>query len=108
LVDSDEYFVAEMQTRDHEHDKLIPGPLGKAELAGQLSAWTTAQHRANAAHTLVFHAADEPANLGDAVAEADRYIAGVGELLAPEPQPHRGHHYWTGSTRSIGPARDGR
>jgi len=107
LVDSDEYFVAEMQTRDHEHDKLIPGPLGKAELAAQLSEWTTAQHRANAAQTVVFHAAAEPADLATAVAEADRYIAGVAELLSPEPQPHRGHRYWIGSI-AVNRARTGR
>src|SRR5579864_4759702 len=97
LVDSDEYFVVEMQKRDHEHDTLIPGPLVKEELAAQLSEWTTAQHRANAAHTVVFHAADEPPNLADTIAEADRYIAKVGELLSPQPQPHREHHYWIGS-----------
>jgi hypothetical protein len=97
LIDSDEYFVIEMQKRDQEHQKLIPGPLGKSELAGQLSDWTTAQHRKNAEQTVVFHAGDAPANLADAVAEADRYIAGVGELLSPQPQPHRDHHYWAGS-----------
>ena len=97
LCDSEEYFVVEMQNRDHEHDKLVPGPLGKAQLAAQLSEWTTAQHRANAAHTIVFHAADEPANIADAAAQADRYIASVGKLLSPQPQPHRGHHYWVGS-----------
>jgi hypothetical protein len=107
LVDSDEYFVVEMQKRDQEHDMLIPGPLSKAELAAQLSEWTTAQHRANAAQTVVFHAADEPANLAAAVAEADRYIASTGELLPPQPQPHRGHHYWIGSI-AVNRARTGR
>jgi hypothetical protein len=107
LVDSDEYFVVELQTRDHEHAKLIPGPLGKAELAVQLSEWTTAQHRENASRTVVFHAGDTPANLAGAVAAADRYIAGVGELLSPLPQPHRGHHYWIGSI-AVNRARTGR
>ena len=107
LCDSDDYFVVEMQKREHERDKLAPGPLGKAQLAAQLSEWTTAPHRANAAHTIVFHAADAPANLTDAVVHADRYIASVGELLAPQPQPHRGHHYWIGSI-AVNRARTGR
>jgi hypothetical protein len=97
LIDSDEYFVVEVQMRDHDHAMLIPGPLGKAELAAQLSEWTTAQHRENAARTVVFHAGDAPANLADAIAEADQYIASVVELLSPQPQPHRDHHYWIGS-----------
>lgn len=107
LCDSDEYFVVEMQTEGHDHDKIFPGPLSKAKLAAQLSEWTTAQHRANAAHTLVFHAADEPASLTDAVAQADRYIADVAGLLAPQPQPHRDHHYWIGSI-AVNRARTGR
>jgi hypothetical protein len=107
LANSDEYFVVEMQARDHERDNLLPRPLGEAELAAQLSEWTTAQHRANAAHTLVFHAADEPENLGTAVAAADRCIADVGQRLSPEPQPHRGHPYWTGSI-AVNRARTGR
>jgi hypothetical protein len=107
LVDSDEYFVVEMQKRDHERDRLIAGALANAKLAAQLSEWTTAQHRANAAHTMVFHAADKPANIADTIAEADRYIASVGELLPPQPQPHRGHHYWVGSI-AVSRARTGR
>ena len=107
LCDSDEYFVVELQKRAHEHDKLAPGPLDKDQLAAQLSEWTTAQHRANAAHTIVFHAADEPTNLADAVVHADRYIASVGALLTPQPQPHRGHHYWIGSI-AVNRARTGR
>jgi hypothetical protein len=97
LADSDDYLVVEMQKRDHEQQKLIPGPLSKSALANQLSEWTTAQHRENASRTLVFHAGDVPASLSDTIAEADRYVAGVGELLSPRPQPHRGHHYWVGS-----------
>ena len=97
LVDSDDYLVVEMQKRDHEHQKLIPGPLSKSALADQLSEWTTAQHRENASRTLVFHAGDVPASAGDTIAEADRYVASVGQLLSPQPQPYRGHHYWVGS-----------
>ncbi len=81
--------------------------MGKAQLAAQLSEWTTAQHRANAAHTIVFHASDAPENLADATAEADRYVAGVAELLSPQPQPHRDHHYWVGSI-AVNRARTGR
>ena len=97
LVDSDRYLVVELQRRHHEYDNLLPGPIGETELAKQLSEWATAQHRENVAHTLVFHAADEPAGLTDAIAEADRYVARIGDLLSPQPQPHRGHHYWVGS-----------
>ena len=107
LIDSDEYFIVEMQKRDHDHQNLIPGPLDKSALAAQLSEWTTAQHRENAIQTVVFHAGDVPANLGDVAAEADRYVAEIGQLLSPQPQPHRGHHYWVGSI-AVNRARSGR
>lgn len=97
LVDSDEYLVVELQKHDHERANLLPGPLVESELARQLSEWTTAQHRENADHTVVFHAADKPAGLDDFVSAADRYIARIRSLLSPQPQPHRNHHYWIGS-----------
>ena len=97
LTDSDEYTVIEMQPRHHEKRNLVPGPLEVHELAESLSEWTTADHRRNVDSTLVFHAGDVPEALPSFVAEADAFIASVRGLLAPQPHPHRGHHYWIGS-----------
>ena len=97
LTDSDEYLVVEMQPRYHERGFLRIGPVDIPTLAESLSEWTTARHRENAGHTLVFHAAELPAALAATTAEADRFIAEVGSALSAKPQPHRDHPYWIGA-----------
>ena len=97
ITDSDDYFVLELQTRNHEANQLRPGPLGTTDLAASLTEWTTARHRENALSTLVFHAEEIPSTVDKISAEADAFIEGVtGELIAP-PQPHRNHPYWIGA-----------
>jgi len=107
VASSDDYCVVEMQRRGHESDIILPGPVDKPVLAADLSQWTTAQHRESAAQTVVFQAADTPANLPEIVAEADRFIHDVGGLLVGSPQPHRNHPFWIGSI-AISRARTGR
>src|SRR5579872_4225077 len=98
LADSDEYFVVEMQPRQHERTNLRPGPILERELAASLAEWTTAQHRANVAQTIVYHAADIPADVAAYIADADAFVDRVSKLLGPLPvQPFRNHHYWVGS-----------
>src|SRR6202035_1361833 len=67
LTDSDDYLVVEMQPRRHASKSLLPGPIEAKPLAESLSEWTTAQHRGNIAHTLVYHAAEPPAQLAETV-----------------------------------------
>lgn len=101
LIDSDDYFVIEMQPRQHERGNLRAGPIQERELAVSLAEWTTIQHRANIAQTIVYHAAETPETLGEAVAEADAFVARVSALLSRfPPQPFRNHPYWVGSIAS--------
>lgn len=97
LTDSDDYLVVEMQPREHESRWLLPGPIEPQTLADSLSEWTTAQHRGNVTHTLVYHAAELPPALAQTAEEADAFIERVRSLLSPVPHPHRHHHYWIGS-----------
>lgn len=97
LTDSDEYLVVEMQPRHHEAKFLRLGPLQPKSLAVSLAEWTTARHRQNVEHTVVYHAADIPARTGDVMAEAEEFIAKVRSELKSEPQPHRNHPYWIGA-----------
>lgn len=97
LEDSDDYLVVEMQPRDHEARHLSWGPISPKFLAESLAEWTTADHRQNIRHTLVYHAEGIPDAVKDAVAEADAFLADVGKKLAPAPQPHRDHPYWLGA-----------
>jgi hypothetical protein len=97
LTDSDEYLVVEMQPRHHEAKFLRPGPLGPRALAVSLAEWTTARHRQNVEHTVIYHAADIPPRTGEVMAQAEAFIAAVRSELKAEPQPHRNHPYWIGA-----------
>jgi hypothetical protein len=97
LTDSDEYFATEMQS---VMNTGVTG--GKASspdprlIAHDLSRWTTARHRQNARHLVLFHAADIPERLSAIRREADALIDGIGRHLSAVPQPHRGHPSWIG------------
>jgi hypothetical protein len=97
LTDSDDYLVVEMQPRQHERAFLRIGPSDIASLAASLSEWTTARHRENARHTVLFHAAAPPPALPAVAREAERFIAAVERQLTARPQPHRDHPYWLGA-----------
>jgi len=97
LTDSDDYLVVELQRRDYEWENLRPGPVVAAELALSLAEWTTDYHRRNAAHTIVFHAGDRPADLAQFVARSDSFIDTVRQSLVTPPLSHRQHPYWIGS-----------
>ncbi len=97
LTDSDDYLVVELQRRDYEWENLRPGPVVAAELARSLAEWTTDYHRRNVAHTVVFHAADRPADLAQFVAQSEAFVESVRQLLAAPPLSHRQHPYWVGS-----------
>src|SRR5262249_8639701 len=101
ITDSDEYLVVEMQPRAHEAGFLRPGPLSPGELADSLGEWTTARHRQNVAHTLVYHASERPAALSTAIAAADGYVQEVTRRLRRRPRPHFGHPYWRGAIATV-------
>ena len=101
VSDSDEYLVVEMQTRQHESKFLRPGPFELVPLAKSLSEWTTAVHRANADHSLLFHSDDLPPEINRRIEEADSFIAAVAKHLSLKPLPHRGHPYWQGAMAAF-------
>jgi hypothetical protein len=101
MTDSDEYLVVEVQPTYHEANFLRLGPMPLESLARGLSEWTTARHRANAEHTLIFHAGPLPARLPDALGNLDDFIAKLTPRLAALPQPHRNHPYWLGAIAAF-------
>ena len=97
LTDSDDYLVVELQRRDYEWENLRPGPVVAAELAQSLAEWTTDYHRRNVTQTVVFHAADRPADLAQFIARSDAFVENVRQSLASPALSHRRHPYWVGS-----------
>ena len=104
VADSDDYLVIELQPRNHESHSLKTGPQSAKELARTLSEWTTARHRQNSETTLIFHADDVPVTIGDAIAEANRFLAKVSSKLAGKPRKHRNHPYWMGAIAAFNEA----
>jgi len=98
IGDSDEYLVIEMQPRDHESSALRPGRLRPKPLARTLSEWTTARHRQNAGHSVLFHAGEVPqALVAETEQAAESFLAAVQQNLRRKPKPHRNHPYWRGA-----------
>jgi hypothetical protein len=96
ISDSDDYLAVEMQTRERAVGQLRWGPLRASMLGRSLSRWTTALHRRNAGTTLVFHSGDTPQRIAEIEALASQFVAEVASSLSSQPQPHRGHPFWTG------------
>ena len=101
IEDSDEYLIVEHQGLGHEASFQQPGRFDERLLAIDLSEWTTARHRENVRHTVVFHAADLPTALDGAKAQADAYVARLLRQMTPRPQPHRNHPYWRGAIAAF-------
>ena len=97
LTDSDDYLVVELQRRDYEWENLRPGPVVAAKLAQSLAEWTTDYHRRNVTQTVVFHAADRPAELAQFIARSEAFVDNVRQSLASPALSHRRHPYWVGS-----------
>jgi hypothetical protein len=97
ITDSDEALAIEMQPRVYHAGNVRWGGIGPRRLARGLSEWTTAQHRENANHTLVFHAGPVGRDVARAERAADVFVARVGRQISTRPQPHRDHPYWVGS-----------
>jgi hypothetical protein len=100
LTDSDDYFVVEMQPRDHEAKHLQWGAHDPRKLADSLSEWTTARHRENVHSTLIYHRADIPDAVAETKKQADEFLEIVNRNLSSTPKPFRHHPYWIGSIAS--------
>ena len=73
-----------------------------------LNEWTTAVHRDNARHSLLFHAGDLPPTSQTNVKQADAFVATVARLLDRKARPHRGHPYWHGAMAAFYEAKGAR
>jgi hypothetical protein len=101
IVDSDQYLVIETHPRNHEINFLQRGPQTPRHLARSLSEWTTAIHRGNADHTIVFHAKDVPQDIDKSIKQADEFVALVARRMRRTPMPFRGHPYWRGAMAAF-------
>jgi hypothetical protein len=91
IVDSDEFFMVEPQSRDTGREMIRIGWTPYDQVALDLSIWLTREQRESSKHLLRIHASDLPPYTDDVVAEAQAYMAEVDRRLSPTPASHVDH-----------------
>ena len=95
IGDSDDFFMLEPQKRSTGEDMVRLGWISIADIARNLSKWTTREQRQCGKQLLVIHAGPLPADLDAVIEESRDYMAQVYDRLDPTPIPHIGHS-WLG------------
>lgn len=104
ITDSDAFLALELADRDQEAAFFQLGPPSLDHLASTLGSWTTAFHRRQVRHAVVFKAAEPPADLPawlEASADfADRLVRAL-----PPPRSKLDHPAWLGGVAAWRQAR---
>jgi hypothetical protein len=95
LADSDDYLMIELRSGDTARDQLCLGWPEPKQIAEKLARFTTKDPIELARYTLVLHAAELPAEIGEAVARLDRFVDEVLANLPAEPIHWVNHPIWT-------------
>lgn len=93
LGDSDDFLMAELRGRGTFRELLHLGWPTIDEIAADLSAFTTRDHRDYGRHTLTLHAGELPADIAAAKAGLAAFVDQVYARLKP-PIDHREHPFW--------------
>lgn len=101
VKDSDELFIMEMQATRGEVNYIELGKLSPSHYAKQLSVWTTREHRAYAAETLVFHASDIPSHIREVRREVDLFMKNLESALRTHPRPYKKHPFWLSALNGV-------
>jgi hypothetical protein len=96
LGDSDDFLMLELRGRETMREQLSLGWMNPAEIARDLSIWTTKDQRDCGEFTLVLHRSDLPADYQRAVQTLETYYRDVMRRVAPVPRDYHNHYIWTG------------
>jgi hypothetical protein len=94
LDDSDDFFMLELQPTEQEKQFLHCGAVSLREIARELSAWTTREHRRFAKHDVIFHSRNLPPNLDTVRREAASFISRLHRAMKCKAVNHVRHYYW--------------
>ncbi|WP_316167200.1 MULTISPECIES: hypothetical protein [unclassified Bradyrhizobium] len=94
LGNSDEFFVAELQSSSSERNLVKGGQASVDTIAAELCQWTTAEHRRFAEVDVVFHSGDPGPELDRARARAEQFMTELKSKMTREPIDHVNHPYW--------------
>jgi hypothetical protein len=93
LGDSDDFLMAELRSEGTFRELLHLGWPTVAEIAADLSSFTTQDHRDYGRHALVLHSDDLPPDLDVPRRELARFVDHIYEQLTP-PISYRDHPFW--------------
>jgi len=93
LGDSDDFLMAELRTEGTFRELLHLGWPDAAEIAADLSSFTTQDHRDYGRYTLVLHSADLPPGIAEGKAALAAFVDQVYARLSP-PISYRNHPFW--------------
>lgn len=100
IEDSDRFFMLEAQPAKQELEFLRCGVKSPAEIASQLSVWTTSEHRACADFNFIFHSDDLPDSVSIVKERAGKFMRELGERMARSAKDHAYHYYWVSGVES--------
>jgi hypothetical protein len=94
LNDSDDFFMMELQPYAQEQRLLRCGAKSPAEIATELSRWTTREHRRCAEIDMIFRGGVGGVGLEEARAAAARFISDLQPRMKLPAVSHVDHYYW--------------
>ncbi len=93
LGDSDDFLMGELRAEGTFRELLHLGWPTVAEIAADLSSYTTKDHRDYGRHTLVLHGDDVPPHVAAEKAKLRQFVDAVYGRLSP-PIGYRNHPFW--------------
>lgn len=94
MDDSDTFFMLELQPAAQERNFLRCGTKSLADMAAELSRWTTREHRRFAAVDVVFRSGEPTAALAPMRGEAEKFVTNLHSRMSRKPKDHVDHYYW--------------
>src|SRR5215469_7085792 len=85
IADSDDYLMIELRAADTARDQLCRGWPEPKQIAEKLACFTTKDPIELARYTLILHAGELPAEIGEASVRLDRFVDEVLANLPPAP-----------------------
>jgi hypothetical protein len=93
FADSDDFLMGELRSEGTFRELLHLGWPSVAEIAADLSSFTTQDHRDYGHHTLVLHAGELPCGIDAATGELAKFVDSVYARLKPAIS-YRDHPFW--------------
>ena len=96
LGDSDDFLMLELRGQETMREQFSLGWMDPAEIASDLSIWTTKDQRNCGEFNLVLHRGDLPAAYPQGLQALDVYYRDVMRRVTPVARDYRNHYIWTG------------